>query len=173
MKKAMAALVLVAGLVAAGMFGLVLYKGPRMTVQHHFRAYQTVQPPPVEGAVPVHMPEQLPTEDEAASARNPIAVTDGNRERGRIYYDYYCAFCHGKEGAGNGPVGESYVPAPADLRSRRIAGYDDGKLLRAMLMGIGHEPVLERVVPPKHRWYLVLYVRSLVRLQDGNSKSLH
>ncbi|WP_243369930.1 cytochrome C [Geotalea sp. SG265] len=161
MKKLFAALVIVAGMIVAGLFCLVLYKGPRMTVQHHFRAYQTVQPPPVEGTVPVNLPEQLPTEESAATVRNPLPDTAENRQRGRVYYDYYCVFCHGKKGAGNGPVGESYMPAPADLRSQRIANYRDGDLLRNMLLGIGHEPVLERVVPPKHRWYLVLYVRSL------------
>jgi hypothetical protein len=161
MKKTMAAIVIIAGMVVAGLFLLVLYHGPRMTVQPHFRAYQMVQPKPVDGTVPVDLPEQLPTGDAAAVVRNPLPDTAENRERGRIYYDYYCVFCHGREGAGNGPVGESYTPAPADLRSRRIAGYKDGELLRAMLLGIGHEPVLERVVPPKHRWYLVLHARSL------------
>ena len=64
---------------------------------------------------------------------------------------------------GNGPVGESYFPAPADLRTGKVSHYSDGRLLRAMLTGIGHEPVLERVVPPRHRWCLVLYVRSLAQ----------
>ena len=29
---------------------------------------------------------------------------------GKNVYGYYCAFCHGTDGAGNGPVGRSYVP---------------------------------------------------------------
>ena len=58
-------------------------------------------------------------------------------------------------------MGESYIPVPADLRSAKVRRYRDGELLRAMLKGKGHEPVLEQVVPVRHRWYLVLYVRSL------------
>jgi hypothetical protein len=34
-------------------------------------------------------------------------------------------------------------------------------LLRMMLTGAGHEPVLGYTVLPEHRWYLVLFLRSL------------
>ncbi|GAB7028210.1 c-type cytochrome [Geotalea toluenoxydans] len=163
MKKIAAALVIFATLIVAGLFGLVLYNGPRMQIQQHLRAYQWVQPPPVDGVVPVTLPEQLPSMEAAPAVRNPLPDTAENRQRGRVYYHYYCIFCHGNEGAGNGPVGESYMPVPADLRSKRVTRYGDGDLLRNMLLGIGHEPVLEGVVPPRHRWYLVTYVRSLGR----------
>lgn len=161
MKKLVAALVIIGALVTAGLFGLVLYNGPRMRSQAHLRTYQMVQPLPVEGAVPVTVPEQLPNAEAAAGVRNPLPDTEDNRRRGAVYYQYYCVFCHGEGCAGNGPVGESYTPVPADLRSKRIAGYGDGELLRAMLLGIGHEPVLARVVPPRHRWYLIRYLQSL------------
>jgi hypothetical protein len=39
----------------------------------------------------------------------------------------------------------------------------DGELFAAMLLGVGHEPVMERIVQPAHRWYLVLYMRALGR----------
>jgi len=42
----------------------------------------------------------------------------------------------------------------------------DGEILYAMLTGTGHEPVLQRVVPPPYRWYLVLYVR---QFNDSNT----
>ena len=35
-------------------------------------------------------------------------------------------------------------------------------IIRAMLAGTGHEPVLNRVVLPDHRWYLVLYTRQFL-----------
>jgi hypothetical protein len=92
---------------------------------------------------------------------NPLQPTPTILGAGKIYYSYYCVFCHGESGAGDGPVGHSYVPPPADLRSPRVAAYGDGRLLQAMLRGVGHEPVLERVVAPEHRWPLVLYVRTL------------
>ncbi|MDQ1256891.1 MAG: hypothetical protein QG656_1491 [Candidatus Hydrogenedentes bacterium] len=58
-------------------------------------------------------------------------------------------------------MGQSYVPRPADLCGPKVQGYSDGEILRTMLTGEGHEPVLGRVVPTEHRWPLVLYVRAL------------
>ena len=46
----------------------------------------------------------------------------------------------------------------------------DGQLFQAMLTGPGHQPVLERVVPPEHRPYLVLYVRQYATGAGGPGK---
>jgi mono/diheme cytochrome c family protein len=142
-------------------FLFVLYNGPRMTVQHHIRDFQMIMPAAVPGTVPVTPAAVLPSPQQAAGLRNPLQPTAQTLAAGKVYYTYYCVFCHGDLGAGDGPVGNSYIPTPADLRSPRIVGYSDGALFRAMLSGVGHEPVLERVVPPEDRWYLVTYVRSL------------
>jgi hypothetical protein len=53
------------------------------------------------------------------------------------------------------------MPSPTDLHAPKVLKMSDGELLRAMLLGVGHEPVLSRVVFPEHRWYLVGYVRTL------------
>ena len=162
MKKIIAFLILIPALLFAGLFGYILYKGPRMTVQHHIRDFQAVMPPPAAGTVSVTPSmDRLPLAADAARLTNPVQASAQNLTRGRVYYHYYCVFCHGDGGAGDGPVGNSYTPRPADLRVARIAGYRDGDLLRASLTGAGHEPVLERIVPPEHRWHLMLFVRSL------------
>ena len=162
-KVIMLALIAIPLLGLAGLFVYSFYVGPRMKVQPHIRAFQMVAPPRPEGSATVEVPERLPSPGTAAGVKNPVPATAATLRRGSVYYHYYCVFCHGEEGAGNGPVGESFVPVPADLRSARVRGYRDGELLRAMLTGMGHEPVLERVVPPRHRWYVVLYVQSLAR----------
>ncbi|HBA87279.1 MAG TPA: cytochrome C [Geobacter sp.] len=162
MMKVIAVLVLIPALLAAALFGYILVKGPRMTVQHKFREFQMVPPPPPNGTASV-VPgsERVPAAAAAAGLKNPLQSTPQNLAWGQVYYQYYCVFCHGEGGAGNGPVGHSYTPRPADLRTPKVAGYSDGELLRASLTGIGHEPVLERVVPPEHRWRLLLFVRWL------------
>lgn len=161
MKKAIVLLIVIPALLVAGLFGYVLYQGPRMTVQHHVRDFQMIMPAGVPGTATVVPPVRLPSEREAAGVGNPLRNDAEGLRRGKVYYSYYCAFCHGDSGAGDGPVGQSYSPVPADLRSGKVAAYNDGALLRSMLTGIGHEPVLEQVIAPQHRWYLVLFVRSL------------
>ena len=161
MKKILLLAIVILPLLFAGLFGYVLYKGPRMTVQHHIREFQMITPGRAAGTATVVPPDRLPPAAAGDALKNPLPANADSLARARIYYQYYCVFCHGDSGAGDGPVGQSYVPRPADLRSEKIASYSDGELLRAMLTGIGHEPVLERVVAPEHRWYLVLLVRSL------------
>ncbi|QWV93449.1 cytochrome C [Geomonas oryzisoli] len=162
MRKLTIFMVVAPPLLGAVLFGYILYRGPRMTVQHHVREFQMVLPAPAPGSVSVAPTgNRTPAQAEAAGLANPVPATPAVVAQGAAYFGYYCVFCHGASGAGDGPVGNSYLPRPADLRLPRIAGYRDGELLRAMLTGIGHEPVLERVVPPPHRWPLVHYLRSL------------
>lgn len=162
-KKIIILLIVIPPLLVAALFGYVLYKGPRMAVQQHLREFQMNLPPRPAGTVTVRRPDL--TAAESDGLKNPLQANVANLTRGKVYYQYYCIFCHGDTGAGNGPVGQSYTPVPTDLRSEKVARYADGELLRAMLTGVGHEPVLERVVPPEHRWYLVLFVRTLPQVR--------
>lgn len=164
MKKMLALLIVVPPVLFAALFGYILYRGPRMTQQHHFRDFQMVPPAPAAGTVGVEpAADRVPRGAQAAQLTNPLQRTPRELDAGRVYYRYYCVFCHGESGAGDGAVGRSYHPRPADLRAGKVAAYGDGQLLRAMLTGVGHEPVLERVVPPEHRWRLALFVRSLAQ----------
>jgi hypothetical protein len=142
----------------------IMFQGPRMQVQPHIRAYQRVMPLPPHGVVPVEPDSQtVPQADQAGGMRNPLPDRQDVRERGKVYYNYYCVFCHGENGQGDGPVGYSYMPAPTDLHASKVVQLADGELLRAMLLGVGHEPVLPRIVLPAHRWYLLSHVRTLGR----------
>jgi len=154
-------LIAVVALGGGGAVSYLLFVGPRMYNQPHVRAFQAVMPPTPAGSVPLLEPiPPLPSAEEAKTRMLTLQPTPENLARGKVYYEYYCAFCHGERGDGAGPVGESYVPVPADLRAARIQGYSDGQLLRAMLTGAGHDPVMNATVREPHRWYLVLYVRS-------------
>ena len=141
----------------------LIFSSPRMRVQPHIQAFQVPMTPPPPGTLTVQPPGGLPSAEEAVLLANPLASDPTNLMRGKVYYGYYCQFCHGADGAGDGPVGQSYVPRPKDLSTAHVRAFSDGQLLRAMLTGTGHEPVLERVIPPEHRWYLELYVRALAR----------
>ena len=148
------------GMALAGIFGTILVQGPRMIHQPHLRAFEAEMPLPPSGSVLVDDdPAGFPTADLVLN--NPVQTTPENIARGKIYYSYYCFACHGRDGAGHGPVGESYMPVPTDLRALRLQQFSDAGLLNAMLQGPGHAPVLSNVIQLEHRWYLTLYVRSL------------
>ena len=140
----------------------VFVTGPRMYVQSHFRTLDAAMPGAPSNSVPLAVSwVPPPSAAQAAALTNPVADTAENRQRGGVYYEYYCLACHGAAGDGAGPVGRSYVPAPADLRAAVPTVRTDGELVRRMLTGVGHEPVLERVVHDEYRWYLVRYLRGL------------
>lgn len=192
MRKWKLRLAIVIALAGLAGLGWGLFVGPRMYVQPNLRAYDAAMPGSPQGSVPITDAwPALPSAEQAATVANPLFVdrspTAADYARGKTYYTYYCAFCHGQNGDGRAaPVAESFVPFPPDLRSAKLKSYSDGQLLRAMLTGPGHQPadndatasapsaavapqpgqtplpVLQYTVLPQHRWYLVLYLKSLV-----------
>lgn len=156
------AVVMVAGgLIVGGGFAYFLYTGPRMKEQPHVRAYQAAVPAQPKGVVPARA--RITVENSMAALAQSGAATGADLGAGKVYYTYYCVFCHGAQGDGRGPVGESYAPAPADLRSDRVRRMAPPQLLKNMLTGVGHEPVLEMVVHPEFRRALVFYVAALAQ----------
>jgi mono/diheme cytochrome c family protein len=159
--KAVLGIAALGGVVVAGLMGYALYRGPRMKVQQHVRAYQAEMPLPPAGSVATG-PSGYVSAEVTAAAGAAAEGTPENIARGKAYYGQYCLFCHGDGGKGDGPVGQGYVPAaPADLTAPKTAGLSPAALHRAMLTGTGHAPVLERVVRPQYRKYLAAYVWSL------------
>ncbi len=142
--------VLVAGLIVVG---TLLLSGPHMIDQPSLRAFETPMNLPPENSV------QYKHEDFKPEEIVMPEVDEVSLEKGKVYYGYFCIFCHGEDGKGNGPVGQSYVPKPADLNSDTIRSYTTPDLYRHSFTGTGHEPVLERVVPEDFRRYILLYIR--------------
>jgi hypothetical protein len=159
MKKFITYAIAVIVIVSGSVIGYLLLTGPRMRVQPNIRSFQMVTPVMSANSIPVVATiEPLPTKEEAAKMVNPLSINAENLSKGKIYYGYYCAFCHGEKGDGFGPVGLSYNPVPTDLRTAKVQSQSDGNLLLSMLTGTGHSPVLQKVIPPDYRWYLELYV---------------
>jgi hypothetical protein len=152
---------LLVALAGAGVWLYFVAGGPRMRVQVNIRPFEAAMPLPPPDSVPLTAPAPLPDAEQARAMVNPLAPTTANIAQGAVYYEYYCRFCHGAHGRAETQVSDSYMPKPADLGADRVARMSDGELVRAMLLGIGHEPVLERVIPGKCYWYLALFVRTL------------
>lgn len=141
---------------AVGVLGLASC-GPHMERQSGLRPYKTELPEMPAGTVPQGGIAELP----AADATNPVAATAENLALGKRYYGYYCAHCHGADGKGQVPVGQSYDVSPRDLTAAQVQGMKDGELYRRMLTGVGHEPVMAATVAEGRRWYVVLWVRAM------------
>ena len=161
--RTLVAVIFLAGVViVAGTALYLMFSGPRMRVQPKVFFYQTRLPAVPAGIVPVSVTSrEVPSAQAVSQWKNPLPDTQRSRRTGQVYYGYYCAFCHGRTGQGDGPVGQSYSPAPTDLTSPQVQALSDGELYRAILTGVGHDPVLPLVIDPNDRWYLVSYVRSL------------
>ncbi len=100
---------------------------------------------------------------------------DGNGPVGQSFLPHppdlhSCRNCHGRTADANAQAAQS-SPATTDMSSKKVRDLKDGELLRVILTGVGHQPaikpaapmpVLEYTVLPEHRWYLVLYIRTLV-----------
>lgn len=137
--------------------------GPHMDHQISIQPYERSMPAMPSGTVPTTGRIATVAARQAKLPSNPLPNTPENLRRGRIYYSYYCLMCHGENGDGNGPVGQSYVPKPMDLTSPEAQKLSDSRLYASMLSGIGHDPVMKETVLPKHRWSIVLYLRTLPR----------
>jgi mono/diheme cytochrome c family protein len=148
---------LVVVMMVGGAVLYLMFSGPHMRVEPKILPYQAVFPALPEGIVPVVW-NQTPN---LAVTRNPVSDTVQTRQIGQAYYRDYCAFCHGKAGHGDGPVGRSYVPTPTDLTGPAIQGLSDSALYRGMLTGVGHTPVLDYVIDPNVPWYVIHYMRTL------------
>jgi cytochrome c553 len=130
---------------------ILLFTGPRMSYQPSVRSFDEEMPLPPEDVVSFSHQKFDPR-----TVTFPV-ITKENLEKGRIYYTYYCVFCHGTDGKGNGEVGKSYIPKPAELKN--IAGLEKDQLYYKSFTGIGHSPVLERVVPYKHRPFILVFIQ--------------
>jgi mono/diheme cytochrome c family protein len=87
------------------------------------------------------------------------AVTD----RGKAVYLTFCAQCHGYNYDGNGTVGQSFQPLPADLRSSKVQSTAQGEIFKSVSYGIpgGRQPALETTITIEDRWHVVAFVKSL------------
>jgi len=103
----------------------------------------------------------------------------GDTAAGKIIYERYCHYCHGRQGYGDGPVGTAITPHPADFvhDSKRMAKSDE-KLFKSISNGvqrkIGGEamamPRWANILTEKQIWDVLTYVRHLEssgRIREG------
>jgi hypothetical protein len=112
---------------------------------------------PVDGGIWVER-EANPLELE-----NPLPSNSRMTEWGWERYRFYCVQCHGPMLDGNGTVGQSFAPLPANLRSSQVQDQSDGEIFYKIRFGFNRHPPLYSTVTDAETWAIVRYVRSSLR----------
>ncbi|MFN3286239.1 MAG: c-type cytochrome [bacterium] len=98
----------------------------------------------------------------ATPSRNPVPLTAESVQSGRRLYEAYCAACHGRQGAGDGPAAAALARKPADLRLH-VPMHTDGQLYLWITVGVPGTPMLGFAdrLSEEERWQVVNYLRVL------------
>lgn len=108
-----------------------------------------------EGSVPVGASRW-----EAALEQPGPPVTPALLRAGARVYRDSCASCHGRGGAGDGPVVEKGFPRPPPLSAQALAPVET---VAIVTRGQGQMPALAEQVAPVERWAVAYYLAAQAR----------
>lgn len=101
---------------------------------------------------------------EGKQLKNPVASTAASIAAGQQTFQKMCAFCHGKDAKGNGPLAPKGT-SPSDLTDETWErGATDGEIF--LVLQAGSAPKFEMKgykgkIPDPELWNIVNYLRSL------------
>ena len=126
---------------------------------------------PVRGTIPRgHLPlHYAATPEDAERAgrelNNPVAPTARTAADGQALFDIYCVVCHGKEGAGDGPLVPK-IPNPPAYTSTRVRTMPIGRIFHVVTYGSGRMPSYASQLSVNDRWLVAAHVQTLQRLEE-------
>jgi mono/diheme cytochrome c family protein len=94
---------------------------------------------------------------------NPIAPNAQSVAAGQAVYEAHCAVCHGATGKGDGPLGLTLLPRPANLRIHAVPGvHTDAQLFDWISNGFpgAAMPAWKGSLSDTDRWNLVNFIRT-------------
>jgi len=111
---------------------------------------------------------EVKTSQEKAEAKAKL----GDPEKGKVVYEKYCFYCHGREGRGDGAIGIAVTPHPADfVGDKKKMAKSDEELIKSISEGIkrdigGEEMAMPRwkdILSEEDMWNALAYARELSR----------
>lgn len=141
--------------------------------QKKARAWGTVRGPALALAVVAVFVFFLPASVDELLV-NPIPPNRESVAEGQALYRVQCLSCHGPTGRGDGPVGLTLIPPPADLYQHTQPGvHPDGRLYHWITNGVAPDsqmPVFKEVLTDEERWHLVNYIRTFARGEEDSTQ---
>ena len=101
-----------------------------------------------------------------------VKAKQGDPEKGKVVYEKYCFYCHGREGRGDGAIAIAVSPHPADfVGDKKKMAKSDEELIKSIAEGIQREVGSEEMAMPRWKdilseedmWDALAYVRELSR----------
>jgi mono/diheme cytochrome c family protein len=100
----------------------------------------------------------------ARAMRNPISATPASINAGAATYKKYCAFCHGADAKGNGPLAPKDSNPPDLTDATWTFGSTDGEIFTIIANGAGEDSKMvgfKGKMPDQDLWNIINYLRSL------------
>jgi mono/diheme cytochrome c family protein len=96
--------------------------------------------------------------------KSPVASTPASITAGAAAYKKYCAFCHGVDAKGNGPLAPKDSNPPNLTDTTWTHGSTDDEIFGVILNGAGGASKMvgfKGKMPDQDIWHIINYLRSL------------
>jgi mono/diheme cytochrome c family protein len=107
---------------------------------------------------------KAPVSQQGTPLPPPVQPDAASISAGKMVYAQQCVACHGTEGKGDGPIGLTLNPRPADLTVHAVVGvHTDDELFGWITNGYPGSamPAFGPLLSDTDRWNLVNYIRTL------------